>query len=808
VSICLAFAILPVSSFSLSLSPFRLNWPFLTLYSRQKRKHLADIGPDAVAAAESMATAKQKQDVNHQNKNITAVGQAPKSTEEMAPVRSHSLPHDVQALCKRVSWLEHFYEILYACQVEGVDIPFTLMYQYSRPYAAFFTDNGQIRKIEAKDMELPNPADKKTATQNQSITNILEAFVPVSAQPARVMHQRRNAMTIHDDNVNTEMRVEKSRLHKCHTGIEAMRVFSRDPVLQGDRDLVVEYQTAEDAENFLLFRPKDQNGIIQRFVQPSTPKVISYRLIWTSHHVQIETVCNNHLADMKDLPVERRCCTFDGLQNDVSEYPLNKAVERKILEATDKIVVAVKRIMPKRLDIQVMVLHFKASSGGKVWLLYCSSLRLMDGSDGAKTQKIGVSDAEMKRRLYAVTTGRPRTARAEEPQLPPAKGRASKKRKGRVCVLSGTSLGKDGHLKYNVTFQDIMVHFLWHGLSTGFEKIGNKQAASKALQDEERVARFHKQSSSLPARRCLRKLLTGDPSNPLLFVKDAAAATKALDDDKVLKDCYKLWQNVLFECFSQVIDNLDEETFESECTNTFNLDFLQHNAPVCEDVLLEFSSTLSELLVGWDESQQRRRDRHVDQMFDQIERPGAMSRPGKENMGNTVRERSRRSVSCPPGQMVEINEVKKSVKWAEVEEQRMEKDSSDEYGFLSGKEAQELAQYLMKANPFFFGTMQGNRWRHPRLDADRFLRNEVNHGEYLYWFHLYASVGLRRLDPTELAEHQKKASHAQVPSPLNPTLSFEPGKHMTFNDVVSINSQMSAIYLEFSTFRLLRTFNI
>jgi len=361
--------------------------------------------------------------------------------EELLPMRQHGLPHDINHLCKRVSWLENFYEILYACQVEGVEIPFTVVYQYCRPYAAYLSEDGQLRKIESKDLEVPNPAMKNIQHSHQSI-NLLVEFAEKAA--------------------NT-----KSTLHKCDTGVEAMRVFSRDAILQGDKDLVVEYQTPEDAQNYLLYRPKEQNGILQRFVQPSTPKVVSYRVYWTPYHMQVEAVCNNYLADAAELPVERRCCTFDGHQNDVSGYALNHAVEKKINDATGKIVTAVKRIMPKRVDIQVMMLHFKASSGGKLWFLYCSSLRLLDGSEGrpvpgAKLQ-IGLTDGEVKRRLYAVTTDRPRTARAEEPQLPPAKGRAAQKRKGRVCILSGTSLGKDGHLKYTATFQDVMLHFLWHG---------------------------------------------------------------------------------------------------------------------------------------------------------------------------------------------------------------------------------------------------------------------------------------------------------------------------------------------------------
>ena len=135
------------------------------------------------------------------------------------------------------------------------------------------------------------------------------------------------------------------------------------------------------------------------------------------------------------------------------------------------------------------------------------------------------------------------------------------------------------------------------------------------------------------------------------------------------------------------------------------------------------------------------------------------------------------------------------MKLGEVEEQNVGTNSRDEYGFLSGFEAQELAHYLMNANPFFFGNVQGGCWQHPRLDVDRFLHNEVNYAEYLYWFHLYASVGLRRPDPPGLPGYQKTTRFSGAPSPLNPTLSlcvplsFEPGNYMTFNDIVRRNVQ-------------------
>ena len=691
--------------------------------------------------------------------------------EELAPVRQHSLPHDVQHLCRRVSWLENFYEILYACQVPDLNIPFTVVYQYNRPYSAFYSEDGVLRKIESKDLDVPNPAIQ-TLAHNHQATNVLAELVPGPS-------------------------ASRAAVHKCSTGVEAMRVFSRDAMLQGDKDLVVEYQTAEDAENYLLFRSKEQNGIIQRFVQPITPKVISYRVYWTPHHTQIEAVCNNHLADAADLPVERRCCTFDGHQNDVCVSALNKAVQKKINAATDKIIAAVRRLMPRRVDIQMCILHFKASSGGRVWFLYCGSLRLLDGSDrphlGGKVQ-IGATEIEKKRRLYAVTTDRPRTARAEEPQLPPAKGRAAQKRKGRECVVSGTFLGKDGQMKYDATFQDIMLHFLWHGLSSGFEKLGNKSAAKKAVQDEERVARMQKLlSGGLQVRRSLRHLLTGDPSCPLLFVRDPAAAQKAIDDDDLLRASYRLWNDTLTQMFALVVDNLVEESFgEKKSTAAF----LQQVAPVCEDAFLELSTSLTKILMGADKSPSSSRTRSRAPKHDSsqpLQRGVVASQADKENMQNhppASSKRTGRSTSCPPGKPVESPGAVKTVKFScEVEEHvHGERGHAvGEFGRLRGEEAQELANHLMKNGAMhegsFFGCMQGSRWRHPVPDGERFIRNEVNSSEFLYWFHLYASVGLWRSSPDTpaLAVSRRDVPHLVEFS----ALSFRPGTSMTFSDLAS-----------------------
>lgn len=70
-----------------------------------------------------------------------------KSPVEKMRRRTH-LPRDWQGLI-RLPWLENFYETLYASNERGIYIPYTVVFQYRRIYAAYFTDSdGYVQKID------------------------------------------------------------------------------------------------------------------------------------------------------------------------------------------------------------------------------------------------------------------------------------------------------------------------------------------------------------------------------------------------------------------------------------------------------------------------------------------------------------------------------------------------------------------------------------------------------------------------------------------------------------------------------------
>ena len=74
-------------------------------------------------------------------------GEEAKSPVEKMRRKTH-LPRDWQGLI-RLPWLENFYETLYASNERGIYIPYTVVFQYRRIYAAYFTDSdGYVQKID------------------------------------------------------------------------------------------------------------------------------------------------------------------------------------------------------------------------------------------------------------------------------------------------------------------------------------------------------------------------------------------------------------------------------------------------------------------------------------------------------------------------------------------------------------------------------------------------------------------------------------------------------------------------------------
>ncbi len=83
---------------------------------------------------------------------------------------------------------------------------------------------------------------------------------------------------------------------------------------------------------------KENNGILQQFLLPSTPCVSTIRAYWTSHYCNIESRINNHPVDALQVPIGQRLVTFEGDLYHSLPNPMGSRVKSRIQKVISKIV--------------------------------------------------------------------------------------------------------------------------------------------------------------------------------------------------------------------------------------------------------------------------------------------------------------------------------------------------------------------------------------------------------------------------------------------------------------------------------------
>jgi hypothetical protein len=140
---------------------------------------------------------------------------------------------------------------------------------------------------------------------------------------------------------------------------------------------------------------------------------------------------------------------------------MGSRVKSRIEKVISRIVGYVQECLPQSVRIQLLILNLKMGADGKIWFLYCNSLKLYDASiDNIHGTGTG-RDAEHLR---------PNSARLVEASIPPPGVRGSRKRKGLVCPSTDTRLGPFD--KYKVPVHQVMIHFLWHGTRQAWAMLG------------------------------------------------------------------------------------------------------------------------------------------------------------------------------------------------------------------------------------------------------------------------------------------------------------------------------------------------
>eukprot|EP00741_Cyanophora_paradoxa_P009652 tig00001574_g9350.t1 len=145
----------------------------------------------------------------------------------------------------------------------------------------------------------------------------------------------------------------------------------------GEGKLVIEYFDRQGLHDFLFFRSKVNNGILQKFLPPRGKSNFTIRVVWTPIITIVEQCTNKAVLSNTRLDMYERAVTFEGPDHLRETTKLRgERVQREIGEICLNVVDHVQRTTHGRQRIARMVLNLRIDEEDRIWLLYCSSVRL------------------------------------------------------------------------------------------------------------------------------------------------------------------------------------------------------------------------------------------------------------------------------------------------------------------------------------------------------------------------------------------------------------------------------------------------
>ncbi|CAK58493.1 unnamed protein product (macronuclear) [Paramecium tetraurelia] len=137
-----------------------------------------------------------------------------------------------------------------------------------------------------------------------------------------------------------------------------------------------------DYENFIIFlhqREKDLNLVLQKFIYPKNDQNSLIKVTWSPQFCLVMRKTNiNKMNDTRKTQVER-VATFDGPEYLIQADSINSPLLSADLEQLCvNIVKHILEVSGGNIQIIRMVLYFKVDYENRIWLLFCTNIKVKD----------------------------------------------------------------------------------------------------------------------------------------------------------------------------------------------------------------------------------------------------------------------------------------------------------------------------------------------------------------------------------------------------------------------------------------------
>jgi hypothetical protein len=248
-----------------------------------------------------------------------------------------------------ICWLEDIYNLLWACSTgkEGecpVRVPNTILKTYQRLCAGYTHDTSQIDGRQTINKEI-----RKSFFEPEKI---IEDF------------------------------------KKCNPNAEHEiigYVISRQKLTDSlSNSFVIEYFDEHGMLDFLKNRSRENNAVIQAFVEPKsisgTVHSQTFRVEWTPRAMNYHASTNMHALTDRSVDIRMRAATFDAPLHVSATNELRSYRLRKRLKFAVESVLRLVQSKLKKESVFYSEMFFKVSSSNKLYFLWCNDIVTIDAS--------------------------------------------------------------------------------------------------------------------------------------------------------------------------------------------------------------------------------------------------------------------------------------------------------------------------------------------------------------------------------------------------------------------------------------------
>lgn len=152
--------------------------------------------------------------------------------------------------------------------------------------------------------------------------------------------------------------------------------ISTSSTKNGTEKVSVDFLNQSDLDHFLMNGSRKEAGILQRFIIPKGQKNSVVQAIWSPHVTLVERRTNDKKLFDTKFPVYDRAVTYEGPTHYSSEVFVAPQLVKHIKKICQNIVNHFEETEHKK--ISRMVLYFKVDANDNIWLLWSSSIRIME----------------------------------------------------------------------------------------------------------------------------------------------------------------------------------------------------------------------------------------------------------------------------------------------------------------------------------------------------------------------------------------------------------------------------------------------